>query len=542
LGLLGALQLPPDVNFHGVDGSQELMSNQTLSTNSDKIIFSDSGQNGQPLFEGHQGNITMHNQHHWESEFYGKHHNAQPTPLKPLLDSEFYKRLKVFGVLFTAMLANAKPFQNFREMTKNVVFEASHKGLSPFERWTSDSLKCLLITHNIQVRGSKQASHRTLARICDELFENEYQVNEEDFVRVYTMEKMLLMDKSASSIQWCYIEYRQRQKRPRSLNNLVVDILVGIGEESEHYIHPSSDRNQDMYNIDRERGQKFQREDASGSERGTFYDEFDDVDQGDRIMEINTHYNEIEGQESNELYYLERDNHHTKNDDGERISLSSSKSDDKIRRSLDEEQLYQNQEYVTNSACDQEGGETREVNNNNNSNKDTALNRKKLRAEMSLPEDCLPEHTENTDVVVKTPRSNNFNRGKRASEDTDKTKRLDEELDTVWTKPSWKVAKEFEAENRPHRSGKSMNPYDYRTLTTGRHCMVGGCGEQLDLWNEGQMSELAQFGSGVTNYFKVRLPCHINLHFRAINSVQFNSTQPNHSFKSGAAGQCSFLP
>jgi hypothetical protein len=99
LGLLGALQLPPDVNFHGVDGSQELMSNQTLSTNSDKIIFSDSGQNGQPLFEGHQGNITMHNQHHWESEFYGKHHNAQPTPLKPLLDSEFYKRLKVFGVL-----------------------------------------------------------------------------------------------------------------------------------------------------------------------------------------------------------------------------------------------------------------------------------------------------------------------------------------------------------------------------------------------------------------------------------------------------------
>ena len=41
MGLLGALQLPPDVNFHGVDGSQELMSNQTLSTNSDKIIFSD---------------------------------------------------------------------------------------------------------------------------------------------------------------------------------------------------------------------------------------------------------------------------------------------------------------------------------------------------------------------------------------------------------------------------------------------------------------------------------------------------------------------
>jgi len=419
------------------------------------------------------------------------------------------------------MLANAKPFQNFREKTKNVVFEASHKGVSPFERWTSDSLKCLLITHNIQVRGSKQASHRTLARICDELFGNEYEVNEEDFVRVYTMETMLQMDKAARSIQWCYIEYRQQQKRPRSLNNLVVDVLAGIGEESEHYIYSPSDRNQDMYNIDRERGQKFQREDASVDGRGAFYDEFDDVDQGDRIMEIDTHYNDIEGQESDELYYLEHGNH-TENDDGERRSLSSSKSDDTIRRLLDEEQLYQNQEYGTNSACDFEGGETREENNIAISSKDTAQNRKTLRAETTLPEDCPPEH----DVVVKTPRSNNFNRGKRASEDTDKTKHLDEELDTVWTRPSWKVAKEFEAENRPHRSGKSMNPYDYRTLTTGRHCMVGGCGEQLDLWNEGQMSELAQFGSGVTNYFKVRSPCHINLHCRPINSVRFIQFNP----------------
>jgi len=44
LGLLGVPQLPPDMNFHGVDGSQELMSNQTLSTNCDQILFSDSWQ------------------------------------------------------------------------------------------------------------------------------------------------------------------------------------------------------------------------------------------------------------------------------------------------------------------------------------------------------------------------------------------------------------------------------------------------------------------------------------------------------------------
>lgn len=419
------------------------------------------------------------------------------------------------------MLANATPFQSFREKTKNVVFEASHKGVSPFERWTSDSLKCILITHNIQVRGSKQASHRTLARICDDLFGNEYEGNEEDFVRVYTMEKMLQMDKAARSIQWCYIEYRQR---PRSLNNLVVDVLAGIGEESEHYeLQDHGEyRKQDMYNIDREGGQIFQREDASGDGRATFYDEFDDVDQGDRIMEIDTHYNDIEGQESTEHYYREHSNH-TRKDDGERRSSSFSKGDNTIGTSLNEEQLYQNQDYVTNRACYYEGGDTREENNSTITSKDTDLNRKQLRTETPRPEDYTQEHI---DVVVKTPRGNNFNRGKRASEDTDKMKNLDEELDTVWTKPSWKVAKEFEAENRPHRSGKSMKPYEFRTLTTGRHCMVGGCGEQLDLWNEGQMSELAQFGSGVTNYFKVRSPCHTNLHFRAINSLRCNSTRP----------------
>ena len=48
-----------------------------------------------------------------------------------------------------------------------------------------------------------------------------------------------------------------------------------------------------------------------------------------------------------------------------------------------------------------------------------------------------------------------------------------------------------------------MNKYDWRRDTLGRHCMTGGCGEQLDLWNEGATSEFSQFGSGITNYFKV---------------------------------------
>ena len=81
----------------------------------------------------------------------------------------------------------------------------------------------------------------------------------------------------------------------------------------------------------------------------------------------------------------------------------------------------------------------------------------------------------------------------------------DEEIDVEWRKPSWKFAKKFEAQNRPHRSGKKMAKYDWSRVTLGRHCYAGGCGEQLDLWNEGRTSEFSQFGSGITNYFKVSI-------------------------------------
>lgn len=81
----------------------------------------------------------------------------------------------------------------------------------------------------------------------------------------------------------------------------------------------------------------------------------------------------------------------------------------------------------------------------------------------------------------------------------------DEEIEVEWRKPSWKFAKRHERMIRPHRSGKRMAPYDWKKVTLGRHCFAGGCGEQLDLWNEGRTSEFSQFGSGITNYFKVRL-------------------------------------
>lgn len=75
----------------------------------------------------------------------------------------------------------------------------------------------------------------------------------------------------------------------------------------------------------------------------------------------------------------------------------------------------------------------------------------------------------------------------------------DEELNVEWRKASYRYAKRYDASSRPNRDGK---PYNWRQITLGRHCTYAGCGEQLDLWDEGTTSELSPFGSGITNYFK----------------------------------------
>lgn len=49
--------------------------------------------------------------------------------------------------------------------------------------------------------------------------------------------------------------------------------------------------------------------------------------------------------------------------------------------------------------------------------------------------------------------------------------------------------------------------FKFRTTTTGRHCCLGGLGEQFDLWQEGQVSEFSTYGPGVTNYFKFMKWC-----------------------------------
>lgn len=75
-------------------------------------------------------------------------------------------------------------------------------------------------------------------------------------------------------------------------------------------------------------------------------------------------------------------------------------------------------------------------------------------------------------------------------------------LDTPWKSPDWLSAKRSLDFIHPRRGGKGGTEFDTMSTTTGRHCTLGGCGEQCDLWSEGVVSEYSIYGPGVTNYFK----------------------------------------
>jgi hypothetical protein len=75
-------------------------------------------------------------------------------------------------------------------------------------------------------------------------------------------------------------------------------------------------------------------------------------------------------------------------------------------------------------------------------------------------------------------------------------------FDIPWMPPDLNVAKNYANYVQPRKNRKTGLFYDFWRTTTGRFCYLGGCGEQFDLWEEGQVSEFSQYGSGVTNYFK----------------------------------------
>lgn len=106
------------------------------------------------------------------------------------------------------------------------------------------------------------------------------------------------------------------------------------------------------------------------------------------------------------------------------------------------------------------------------------------------------------------------------------------ELEYPWVAPDVELAKDYAEMNHPRKGGPGGSAFPLFSTTFGRYCVLGGCGEQLDLWDEGQVSEMALFGSGVTNYFKclVRLGSSwtIRVAFGWCTSVLHVLTCPHH--------------
>ena len=73
----------------------------------------------------------------------------------------------------------------------------------------------------------------------------------------------------------------------------------------------------------------------------------------------------------------------------------------------------------------------------------------------------------------------------------------------AWRRPDVDSALQYVNARHPRSpDGKPYGIFGPQAATTGRYCFEGGCGEQCDLWDEGYVSDLAIFGSGITNYFK----------------------------------------
>ncbi|CAN0481585.1 unnamed protein product, partial [Phaeothamnion confervicola] len=51
-----------------------------------------------------------------------------------------------------------------------------------------------------------------------------------------------------------------------------------------------------------------------------------------------------------------------------------------------------------------------------------------------------------------------------------------------WQKPSEEEARRYASKLHPRDPDDELFPL--KATTTGRYCILGGCGEQLDLWDE----------------------------------------------------------
>jgi hypothetical protein len=105
-----------------------------------------------------------------------------------------------------------------------------------------------------------------------------------------------------------------------------------------------------------------------------------------------------------------------------------------------------------------------------------------------------------------------------------------------YVRPSLQVAETYANTRHPRKYAGEDAKFTMYHTTTGRHCCVGGFGEQCDLFGEGQVSEFGQFGPGVTNYFKYlkwNIWVFLMLSIFAVIPIAFNYYGPTSDEQSG---------
>ncbi len=369
----------------------------------------------------------------------------------------------------------SKERESALKIFKQTVKEAANPVVSRFQNWDTENLKALLVENNVQIRGSANASHSTLVRICDEVFgpvddgdggddsglgegdgegcsggdnssalnTNNDGISRSESMRTATARinlnssfsfgDLAKMNWAAMKIQRMFIASRQRMYERMFSNQQQYDTYnEGPYEEEQHH----------QFNEEQRQHQQEYYDDGQNYVYNEYYDNVEAPKPSAPHLE-----GVLVGHQQLEYTYEE---YHPSS--AEEFSNGQYQKED-----FDDERVIDDALYV-------------DENLNGNSGEEA---------------DLVPQ--------------NEIEQGSFEEDDDD----LDEELDVEWRKPSWKYAKKYEAENRPHKAGKDMKKYDWKHVTLGRHCTMGGCGEQLDLWDEGAISEFSQFGSGITNYFKV---------------------------------------
>ena len=101
---------------------------------------------------------------------------------------------------------------SFKEKTKSAIRDVSHPRRSQFHNWSDSSMRQLLVDHGIEIRGAAYAKHGTLVRICDDVFGQDAQLDNEaqNMEKKFTIEDVVRIDRAARVIQKSFIASRKR--------------------------------------------------------------------------------------------------------------------------------------------------------------------------------------------------------------------------------------------------------------------------------------------------------------------------------------------